>query len=233
VEYVVAWGLEHRHLEAIQAIGVDEIQYAKGHKYLTLVYQIEQGCTRLLWIGKDRTVESFEQFFNLIGKPLSDRIQFVCSDMWKPYFTREDAQAADSGSRTALWHIQGSATRARMCSAYFSRTEQPPPRGFGSLDPSSRLCCTHLMAELILISNKSAASRRDVPASTVPLFRLLAHAGHLNTIVVSFGSPRPINADRLAHFNNLGNPPVPLDSDSAESAVTTSWAAPVFAISAG
>ena len=36
---------------------------AKGHKYLTLVYQIEQDCTRLLWIGKDRTIESFEQFF--------------------------------------------------------------------------------------------------------------------------------------------------------------------------
>ena len=32
VEYVVAWGLEHRSLEAIFAIGVDEIQYAKGHK---------------------------------------------------------------------------------------------------------------------------------------------------------------------------------------------------------
>jgi hypothetical protein len=51
---------------------------------LTLVYQIEQGCT-LLWIGKDRTVESFEQFFTLIGKPLSEGVQFVCSDMWKPY----------------------------------------------------------------------------------------------------------------------------------------------------
>jgi len=55
VEYVVAWGLEHRSLGPIRAIGVDEIQYAKGHKYLTLVYQIEQDCTRLLWIGKDRT----------------------------------------------------------------------------------------------------------------------------------------------------------------------------------
>jgi transposase len=85
VEYVVEWGLEHRNLAPIQAIGVDEIQYAKGHKYLTLVYQIEQGCTRLLWIGKDRTVESFEQFFTLIGKPLSESIEFVCSDMWKPY----------------------------------------------------------------------------------------------------------------------------------------------------
>jgi hypothetical protein len=40
VEYVVGWGLEHRTLEPIRVIGVDEIQYAKGHKYLTLVYQI-------------------------------------------------------------------------------------------------------------------------------------------------------------------------------------------------
>jgi transposase len=37
VEFVVTWGLEPRHLGSIQAIGVDEIQYARGHKYLTLV----------------------------------------------------------------------------------------------------------------------------------------------------------------------------------------------------
>jgi transposase len=85
VQYVVEWGLAHRDLGEIRAIGVDEIQYSKGHKYLTLVYQIEEGCTRLLWIGKDRTVESFEQFFNLIGKQLCEGIEFVCSDMWKPY----------------------------------------------------------------------------------------------------------------------------------------------------
>jgi transposase len=85
VEYVVAWGLEHRQFGTIKAIGVDEIQYAKGHKYLTLVYQIEAGATRLLWIGRERTVESFTQFFDLIGQPLADRIAFVCSDMWKPY----------------------------------------------------------------------------------------------------------------------------------------------------
>src|SRR5665213_2246795 len=85
VEHVVQWGLENRTLDAIHAIGVDEIQYAKGHKYLTLVYQIEQDCTRLLLIGKDRTVASFEQFFMLIGRPLSEGIEFVCSDMWKPY----------------------------------------------------------------------------------------------------------------------------------------------------
>ena len=36
-----SFGLEHRVLGQIDAIGVDEIQYAKGHKYLTLVYQID------------------------------------------------------------------------------------------------------------------------------------------------------------------------------------------------
>jgi transposase len=85
VEYVVGWGLEHRQLGRIRAIGVDEIQYARGHKYLTLVYQIDQGLTRLLWIGKERTVESFQGFFTLIGTKLASRIEFVCSDMWQPY----------------------------------------------------------------------------------------------------------------------------------------------------
>lgn len=85
VEYVVTWGLEHRTLAPIRAIGVDEMQYAKGHKYLTLVYQIDQGLTRLLWVGRERTIESFQGFFVLIGEKLASQIQFVCSDMWQPY----------------------------------------------------------------------------------------------------------------------------------------------------
>ena len=85
VEVVVAWGLEHRALGPIQAIGVDEIAYGKGHKYLTLVYQIDAHCTRLLWVGKERTVKTFEEFFDMIGEDLSGKIEFVCSDMWKPY----------------------------------------------------------------------------------------------------------------------------------------------------
>jgi transposase len=85
VEYVVQWGLEHRELASVKAIGVDEIAYRRGHQYLTLVYQIESGCTRLLWVGKERTTESFERFFALIGQELAAKIEFVCSDMWKPY----------------------------------------------------------------------------------------------------------------------------------------------------
>ena len=84
VEYVVEWGLKHREIGPIFVMGVDEIQYARGHKYLTLVYQIDD-LTRLLWVGQERTVETFEKFFQMIGPEVACKIEFVCSDMWKPY----------------------------------------------------------------------------------------------------------------------------------------------------
>jgi len=64
---------------------VDEIQWHKGHKYLTLVYQINSDFTRLLWIGKERTEATFTDFFNYFGKKRSAKLEFVCSDMWKPF----------------------------------------------------------------------------------------------------------------------------------------------------
>ena len=50
-----------------------------------MVYQIEADCVRLLWVGKDRTMKSFEGFFTLIGQDLAGKVEFVCSDMWRPY----------------------------------------------------------------------------------------------------------------------------------------------------
>jgi transposase len=85
VEYVVQWGLAHRELGTLRAIGVDEIHIGKSGKFLTLVYQIEADCVRLLWVGKDRTKQSFEGFFTLIGAQLAASVEFVCSDMWRPY----------------------------------------------------------------------------------------------------------------------------------------------------
>jgi transposase len=85
VEYVVQWGLEHRELGTLRAIGVDEIHIGQSHKFLTLVYQIEADCVRLLWVGRDRTMKSFEGFFTLIGQDLAGKVEFVCSDMWRPY----------------------------------------------------------------------------------------------------------------------------------------------------
>jgi transposase len=85
VDYVVKYGLEHRDLSGIQAIGVDEVAWKLGHQYLTVVYQLDAGCRRLLWIGQERTEESLRAFFQEFGLERTALLRFVCSDMWKPY----------------------------------------------------------------------------------------------------------------------------------------------------
>jgi len=85
VKHAVSWGLSHRNLEEIESIGVDEVQWQRGHKYQTLVYQIDADCRRLLWIGPDRTAKTLLRFFRFLGKERSATLQFVCSDMWQAY----------------------------------------------------------------------------------------------------------------------------------------------------
>jgi len=85
IEYVVHWGLERRDLSHVTAIGIDEILTNRGHHYATVVYQIDQHCRRLLWVGKDRTAKTLLRFFRKMGPEVTADIQYVCSDMWKPY----------------------------------------------------------------------------------------------------------------------------------------------------
>ncbi len=85
VKHAVFWGIAHQELGSIEAIGVDEIQWRRGHCYLTLVYQIEDGLKRLLWVAQDRTERSLRGFFLTLDAEVRQSIRFVCSDMWQPY----------------------------------------------------------------------------------------------------------------------------------------------------
>jgi len=87
VQMAVEWGLKHREMKGIRSIGVDEIQWKRGHKYLTLAYQIDAGMKRLLWVGQDRTEQSLTGFFEMLGRRKSRGIRFVSSDMWQAYLT--------------------------------------------------------------------------------------------------------------------------------------------------
>lgn len=88
VKQVVDYGLKRRDLQGIAAIGIDEIQYKSGHTYLTLVYQISENCRRLLYVSEGRRVKSLLGCFVMLKKAginYTESIQYVCSDMWRPY----------------------------------------------------------------------------------------------------------------------------------------------------
>jgi transposase len=112
VKHAVSWGLAHRSQEGIAAIGVDEIQWQRGHKYLTLVYQIDEDCRRLLWAGKDRTGKTLLRFFRMLGKERSARLRFVCSDMWKPYLKVIAKKAGQAIHVLDRFHIMAKMNKA-------------------------------------------------------------------------------------------------------------------------
>ena len=85
VKMAVDWGRERMDLEGVTAIGIDEMQWGRGHNYVTVVYQINEGYRRLLWVGQHRTSKTLLRFFHWLGKERAGAIEFVCSDMWRAY----------------------------------------------------------------------------------------------------------------------------------------------------
>jgi transposase len=112
VESAVEWGLAHRNLDGIEAIGVDEVQWRKGHRYLTLVYQIDGNCRRLLHIAPERTVRSLLSFFRMLGAARSAALKYVCSDMWQPYLKVIAKKASQAVHVLDRFHIMAKMNKA-------------------------------------------------------------------------------------------------------------------------
>jgi transposase len=105
VTWVVDYGLTQRSLDGIESIGVDEIAVWKGHKYLTIVYQIDTGTRRLLWVARERTEDSLRGFFDMLGTPRTGALRFIASDMWKPYLTVIAERAGQALNVLDRFHI--------------------------------------------------------------------------------------------------------------------------------
>ena len=104
VSMVVTWGRERMDLSGITAIGVDEIYWAKG-SFMTVVYQINNHCKRLLWCGEKRTEKTINEFFHWFGEERSLSLKFICSDMWRPYLKAISKYAKNGLNILDRFHI--------------------------------------------------------------------------------------------------------------------------------
>jgi transposase len=66
VERVVADHLDERRLEGLVAIGVDEISYRRGQRYLTSVADHARGA--IVWCAPGRNAQTLQAFFDLLGE---------------------------------------------------------------------------------------------------------------------------------------------------------------------
>jgi len=64
--------------DGLRRIGIDEISYKRGHRYITVVVCHDTG--RLVWAGKGRDKATVRRFFDLLGEERSAQITHVSAD---------------------------------------------------------------------------------------------------------------------------------------------------------
>ena len=83
MKQAVARGLLRKKREKNRYLGVDEKSVMKGHKYFTIVYNLEKGTVE--YISEDRKTDSLKAYFDAISEEQIAFIQAIAMDMWDPY----------------------------------------------------------------------------------------------------------------------------------------------------
>ena len=89
---------------------MDEIFWGRGRRseaFLTVIYQIDGHCRRLLWVGRKRTQATLNRGLDALGSEVVGGLKYVCSDMWKPYLkvlARRAGQAVHILDRFHITH---------------------------------------------------------------------------------------------------------------------------------
>ena len=66
-------------LDGLRRIGIDEISYKRGHRYLIVVVDHDTG--RLVWAGPGRSEAALDMFFDELGERRAAEITHVSADM--------------------------------------------------------------------------------------------------------------------------------------------------------
>ncbi len=87
---------------------MDEIHWGQGlraNNFLTVIYQIDAHCRRLLWVGKRRSQATLRRGLKALGPEVVKGVRFVCSDMWMPYLKVLAAEAGQALQVLDRFHI--------------------------------------------------------------------------------------------------------------------------------
>ncbi len=110
IERVMATGLDPNRLEGLFQIGVDEVSWRKGHRYITLVSAHATG--RFVWGKEGKDAATLDSFFDELGTERSEAITAVSMDMG-PAFAKS---ARDHATKAVLcfdpFHVVKLATDA-------------------------------------------------------------------------------------------------------------------------
>jgi len=103
VTRVVADRLDDDRLNGLVRIGVDEISYKRGHRYLTVVVDHDTG--RVVWVGQGRSLETMDRFFDELGPQRAARLEAVTMDGSSTYLSATRSNAPNATICMDAFHV--------------------------------------------------------------------------------------------------------------------------------
>ena len=110
VARVVADLRPNERLDGLRRIGVDEVSYRRGYRFLTVVADQDSG--RVVWVGKGHSQQTLEQFFDQLGRERTAGLAAISSDMWAAYQNAIAARAPAARVCIDPFHVVQRANRA-------------------------------------------------------------------------------------------------------------------------
>jgi transposase len=103
VERVVKRRLDPARLQRLYSIGIDEVSYRKGHKYLTVVANHATGDP--VWIGEGRSQATVGAFFDEVGEEGAKQLNTISMDMCAPYILEAQKRAPQAEIAFDPFHV--------------------------------------------------------------------------------------------------------------------------------
>ena len=126
---VVADGLDPNRLDELFEVGVDEVAWRKGHRYLTLVTDHRSG--KVVWGAEGKDTACLDRFFAELGPGRAARLAAVSTDMG-PAFLKSVAKPGHAPRRPCA------STRSTWSSSPPTRSIRSAARSGTSYAPSTR-----------------------------------------------------------------------------------------------
>lgn len=92
VTRVVAEQIDTTRLSGLLRIGVDEVSYRKGHRYLTVVADHDQ-AGRVVWAGEGKSTKTLEASYDELGEQGCAALEAVSMDMGAAFKKATDTRA--------------------------------------------------------------------------------------------------------------------------------------------
>ncbi len=128
---VVAEHLDSRRLENLHRIGVDEVSWRKGHRYLTVVADHDRDGV-VIWAGEGRDHTVLKEFYDLLGEEGCAALEAVSLDMGAAYKLATDNCAAQARQCVDPFHVVKLANeaidKARRWAWNLERRTNPAPK---------------------------------------------------------------------------------------------------------